>query len=34
MCKYLKGNECECPYTMNSVCNNLSDCEYLETEEE
>ena len=33
MCRYINGGNCECPYTMNSVCDNPSDCENFETDE-
>ena len=33
MCRYMNGGNCECPYTMSSVCDNPSDCENLETNE-
>lgn len=33
MCRYINGGNCECPYTMNSACDNPSDCENFETDE-
>ena len=33
MCRYINGENCECPYTMNSVCDNPSNCENFETDE-
>lgn len=33
MCRYINGGNCECPYTMNSACDNPSDCENFETNE-
>lgn len=32
MCKWFDG-VCNCPYTLNSVC-EMSDCEYLEEKDE
>lgn len=34
MCKYFNGGYCQCEYAMNGVCNDLSNCEYLEEDEE
>ena len=32
MCKYMNGNICENQHRMNSICNDPSNCEYLEEE--
>ena len=32
MCIYKNGNNCECPFIINSICNNPGDCEFLEEE--
>ena len=29
MCIYQNGDSCECPFTMNGICYNPGDCEYL-----